>query len=195
MDSVARGAPVGGHDSLTLAAVGHDRTGEVALLTFDIRNHLLLDPDRLDALVLTIDTLKQILAPQNVKVVATGTFVAVPTFADATVSLPDGSTARLRPDQWGRVRFRPLESGRYMVRSDNREVAVYANYYDAVESDLGSSRKASGSPLPARLSQPIAEQTYPEPASLALIAIASLLLLAESALIVRRTIRWGVRYV
>ncbi len=196
MDSLARGAPVGGgHDSLPIAAVGRNSEGEVGMLTFDIRNHLLLDPDRLDALVLTIDTLKRVVASQNVKVVATGTFVAISTFGAAMLTAPDGSTTALRPDQWGRVRFRPLEAGRYVVRGGRREVTVYANYYDVTESDLASSPIASEPKRPVQLAAPTRSENYPEPEGSILIVLATLMLLTESALITHRAIRSGVRYV
>ena len=61
MDTLAQGAPVGGRDSFPVAAVGHNPDGEVGILAFDVRNHLLLDPDRMDALVLTVDALKRTL--------------------------------------------------------------------------------------------------------------------------------------
>ncbi|MBV8356578.1 MAG: hypothetical protein JO189_01375, partial [Deltaproteobacteria bacterium] len=196
MDSLARGAPIGGgHDSLPIAAVGRNSGGEVGVLTFDIRNHLLLDPDRLDALVLTIDTLKRVVAPQNVEVVATGTFVAISTFGAATLTAPDGSTTGLQPDQSGRVRFRPLEAGRYVLRSGHREVAVYANYYDAAESDLASSSSASEFERPVQFAAPVHRENYPKSAGLVLIMVATLLLLAESALIAQRAVRLGVRHV
>jgi hypothetical protein len=195
MDSLARGAPLGGHDSLALAAAGRDREGNVGLLSFDIRNHLLLDPDRLDALVLAVDTLKRVVAPENIKVVATGTFVAISTFAPATLMLPDGSTTSLWPDQWGRVRFRPLEVGHYTVRGGDHEVAVYSNYYDAAESDLTSSTAALEPQSTIEFATPTHNENYPEPAGLGLIAVAVLLVLAESALIAQRAIRWGVRHV
>ena len=195
MDSLARGAPLGGHDSLPLAAVGRSSQGQVGVLSFDIRNHLLLDPDRLDALVLTVDTLKRMVAPEDLKVVATGMFVAVDTFAPATLAIPDGTTSSLQPDQWGRVRFRPLEVGRYAVRSGHREVAVYANYYDAVESDLALPPAASEPELPLRFAAPTHTENYPEPAGLELLVAAIFLVLAESALIAQRAIRWGVRHV
>jgi hypothetical protein len=195
MDSLARGAPIGAHDSLPIAAAGSNIDGEVGVLTFDIRNHLLLDPDRLDALVLTVDTLKRMVAPQNARVVATGTFVVVPTFGAATLTAPDGATITLQPDQWGRVRFRPLEVGRYVVRGGHREVAVYANYYDAAESDLASSAAASELGRPVQSAAPVRSENYPQPAGLLLIVVATSLLLAESALIAQRAIRWGVRHV
>ncbi len=195
MQSLARGTRIDGHDSLQLAAVGRNAEGEIGVLSFDIRNHLLLDPDRLDALVLTVDTLKQILAPESVRVVATGTFVAVPTFAPAILTAPDGSTAKLQPDQWGRVRFRPLQVGRYAIKGGNREAAVYANYYDAAESDLASSRAAAEPKRILQLAAPTHNENYPKPAALGLIAGAILLLLAESALIVERAVRWGAGHV
>jgi len=195
MDTLSRGAPVGGHDSLPIAAVGRNSECEVGVLTFDIRNHLLLDPDRLDALVLTVDALKRVVAPQNIKVVATGTFVAISTFGAATLTAPAGSNTGLQPDQWGRVRFRPLEAGRYVVRGGHREVAVYANYYDAAESDLASSLTASEFERPVQFAAPARSESYPEPAALVLIVVATFLVLAESALLAQRAIRRGVRHV
>jgi hypothetical protein len=195
MDSLARGAPLGGHDSLPIAAVGRNREGEVGVLTFDIRDHLLLDPDRLDALVLTIDALKRVVAPQNIKVVATGTFVAAASFGPATLIAPDGSTTSLQPDRWGRVRFRPLEVGHYAVRGGHHEIAVYANYYDAAESDLALQVTASEQKRPAQFAAPTHNETYPESAGLVLIAAAIFLVLAESGLLALRSIRWGVRHV
>jgi hypothetical protein len=192
MDSLARGAPLGGHDSLPIAAVGRRPEGEVGVLSFDIRNHMLLDPDRLDALVLTVDTLKRVVAPENIKVVATGTFVSIATFAPATLTAPGGARITLQPDQWGRVRFRPLQVGRYSVNGGNREVAVYANYYDAAESDLAASAAASEPKREVLFAAPVHSETYPKPAGLVLMTAAILLLLAESALLARRAVRWGV---
>ena len=92
--------------------------GEVGVITFDIRKHLLLDPDRMDALVLTIDTLKQLTAPADVKIVSTGAFVSVSTFTPVVVNAPDGmKRKRCNSDQWGLVHFRALEAGRYIVWS------------------------------------------------------------------------------
>ena len=195
MDTLARGAPMGGHDSLPIAAAGLSNTGEVGVLAFDVRNHLLLDPDRLDALVLTIDTLKRVIAPENIKVVTTGSFVSVATFAPASLSGPEGSATSLTPDQWGRVRFRPLQVGQYALRSGHNAFSVYANYYDAAESDLTSPPASAAFKRPVVLSTAAHTENYPQPARLMLIAAAIILLLAESALLARRAIRWGVRYV
>ena len=195
MDSLARGAPLGGHDSMPIAAVGRRPEGEVGVLSFDTRNHMLLDPDRLDALVLTVDTLKRVVAPENLKVVATGTFVSVSTFAAATLTAPDGTAVTLQPDKWGRVRFRPLQVGQYTVRGGHHVVAVYANYYDAAESDLAASAAASEPKQRAQSAAPTHSENYPKPASLVLITAAILLLLAESTLIAQRAVRWGVHHV
>jgi Aerotolerance regulator N-terminal len=192
MDSLARGAPLGTHNSLPIAAVGRNQDGELGVLSFDVRDHLLLDPDKLDALVLTVDTIKRVVAPENIKVVATGAFVAIPIFSAATLTAPDGSNIILQPDQWGRVRFRPLEVGHYAVRGGARDVAVYANYYDAGESDLASSSGVSEPKRPVRIAAPTHSENYPRPATPGLILAAILLVLAESALITQRTIRWGV---
>lgn len=195
MNALARGGPVGGHESLPLAAVGRNREGEIGVLSFDIRNHLLLDPDRLDALVLAIDTLKRVGAPENIQVVATGTFVSVPTFGPARLMLPDGSFVSLRPDQSGRVRFRPLQVGRYLIRSGEREVAVYANYYDAAESDLALATTTAEPEQTVEFAAPTHKQNYPEPVSLILIAMAIFLVLAESVLLAQRAVHWDVRHV
>ena len=196
MDSLALGSPIGGgHDSVPIAAEGRNQDGEVGVLAFDIRNHLLLDPDRMDALVLTVDTLKRLMAPQDAKVVATGSFVAVSTFANAILIAPDGVSSNLQPDQWGRVRFRPLQAGRYLVRGGRGEIAVYANYYDATESDLAAAAPASASKHPLASASVIQSKSNPESAALILIVMAILLFLAESAFILRRSIRMGVRHV
>jgi hypothetical protein len=195
MDSLARGAPLGGHDSMPIAAVGRSSEGEVGILSFDIRNHLLLDPDRLDALVLTVDTLKRVVAPENIKVVPTGTFVAVSTFGSASLNAPGGSTTSLQPDHWGRVHFRPLEVGHYVVRAGHREVAVYANYYDAAESDLAQSSSARESGQPVQSAAPVQRENFPQPAAMALILATIFLVLAESAFIARRDLRWGMGHV
>ena len=195
MDSLARGAPLGGHDSLPIAAVGHRPEGEVGVLSFDIRNHMLLDPDRLDALVLTVDTLKRVVAPESLKVVATGTFVSLSTFGPATLTAPDGTAVTLQPDRWGRVRFRPLQVGQYSMRGRNREIAVYANYYDAAESDLAGSAAASEPKRPIQFAAPVHNENYPKPAGLILLAAAVLLLLAESTVIARRAVRWDMHHV
>ena len=196
MDPLARGASAGGHDSFPLAATGRNASGEVGVITFDIRNHLLLDPDRMDALVLTIDTLRDLLVPADLKVVAAGSFVPVSAFGRAILVTPEGSRTVLSPDQWGRVHFRPSQAGRYFVIAGTRSIEVVANYYDAAESDLA----AVPAPPPAQAAPRATDASaYGEvrvaPATMLLVVLALLFILAESALIVRQASRWRVRHV
>jgi hypothetical protein len=196
MEPLAAGAGAGEHDTFPLAATGHNADGEVGVIAFDIRNHLLLDPDRMDALVLTIDTLRRLSAPQDLKIVPTGTFVSVSTFSRATLISPAGWRSTLIPNQWGRVRFRPLEAGRYTVTGGSGiKIQVFANYYDAAESDL-----ATVPPPPSGRSTPAANaamhgEFQVEPAAFILIALALLSFVAESAMLTRRALRWGAGHV
>ncbi|HEV2169910.1 MAG TPA: BatA domain-containing protein, partial [Candidatus Binatus sp.] len=63
------------HSSIPLAAVGRSANGSVGVIAFDVRNHLLLAPDHLDALVLTVDLIKQLTAPRDTIIVSTGSDV------------------------------------------------------------------------------------------------------------------------
>jgi len=164
------------------------------VIAFDVRGHLLLDPDRMDALVLTIDLLRRLIAPRDVVVDPTGAFVTVAAGTNARVTAPSGSTQPLDTDQWGRVRFRALESGRYLVTSNGPATAVYANYFDAGESDLSAPvAPASGpSPLVASAAQ---SQFSVRPIVLPLVILALLALLAESMLLARRAVRWRPAHV
>ena len=138
MEPIARGTGPGASGTIPLAAIGANGDGRLGVIAFDIRGHLLLDPDRLDALVLTVDLIKALAAPQGLYITPTGTYVSIPATGRAQVSAPDGTTIRLSADQWGQVRFRPLQAGRYQVSSADRNQQVFANYYDAAESDLES---------------------------------------------------------
>ena len=122
--------------SLPLVASGALPCGQFGIVAFDVRDHLLLDPDRLDALVAMVDLVRELVAPAELHIVSTGTFLALPAAADAKVVAPDGSIIAASRDKWGRLRIRPLLPGDYSVESANRKTDVYANYYDAGESDL-----------------------------------------------------------
>ncbi|HLW72225.1 MAG TPA: hypothetical protein VKS22_16565 [Candidatus Binataceae bacterium] len=198
MEPLALGGVAGDPSSFVLAGIGRTPGGSNAVIGFDVRNHLLLDPDRLDALLLTIDTLRLLAAPTDARVVATGDFVPVATFAPATLLTPSGARSQLIPDRSGRVRFRAVEAGRYALQSGKKTTTIYANYYDAGESDLAM---APGADTPAahmahmieaagmhRESQ-VVQQTTP------LAALVILLLLLESVLLARRSARWGVSHV
>ena len=194
MTATARGAGVGDHDSFALAANGRMADGAVGLIAFDVRNHLLLDPDRMDALVAVVDTLKQIVAPPGLRIVATGTLVSVPAFASARITAPDGATRVALPDQWGRVQLRPLEAGRYLIATAAGDVTVMANYFDAGESDLSApAAAAQTAAVPA--SPAVLNTLSVQPVAIPLIALALLALLIESIVLARRAARWGVSHV
>ncbi len=127
-----------GHSSIPLAAIGRAAGGPVGVIAFDVRDHLLLAPDHLDALVMTVDLIKQLTAPRDILIVSTGADVSVPATGTARVTQPDGSMRTVTPDKWGRVRIRPMQAGRYALESGGQTTQVLANYYDADESDLGA---------------------------------------------------------
>ena len=185
-----------GHPAFPVAAIGRSASGRVGLIAFDIRNHLLLAPDHLDALVVTVDLVKQLTAPHNVQIVPTGFYLTVPAVKSAKVTQPDGSVREVEADQWGRVRIRPMEAGRYVVESGSLKTEVLANYYDATESDLGTRRDTVTAV--SEKSATTANASTPRevgPLLLWLVALALLALLTETALLVRHAARWGMRHV
>lgn len=194
MEPMARGIGVREHDSFPLAASGYDDGEAVGVLAFDVRGHLLLDPDRMDALVLTIDLLQRLLAPRDVIIETTGAFVTVAAGAHARVTAPDGSSRPLETDPWGRARFRTLESGRYLVTSDGPATAVYANYFDAAESDLSAPVTANERPAPVG-AQAGPSQLSVRPIALPLVILALLALIGESILLAQRAARWRAAHV
>ena len=74
----ASGVASAAHETLPLAAEGSLPSGQFGLVAFDVRQHLLLDPDRLDALVTVVDLARELTAPKQLHIVSTGTFLAVP---------------------------------------------------------------------------------------------------------------------
>ena len=186
MEPIARGTGPGISGTIPIAAIGANGEGRLGVIAFDIRSHLLLDPDRLDALVLTVDLIKALAAPQGLYITPTGAYVSIPATGRAQVGAPDGTTIRLSADQWGQVRFRPLQAGRYQVISAGRNQQVFANYYDAAESDLESK------PVTIRAGEAsagaFAATALPRvrPVALALIALAAIAFLFESALLAER---------
>lgn len=194
LEPMARGIGVREHDSFPLAAFGYDAGNAVGVIAFDVRGHLLLDPDRMDALVLTIDLLRRLIAPRDVVVEPTGAFVTVAAGTNARVTAPSGSTQPLDTDQWGRVRFRALESGRYLVTSNGPATAAYANYFDAGESDLSAPVASASGPSPL-VASVAPSQLSVRPIVLPLVILALLALLAESMLLARRAVRWRPAHV
>jgi hypothetical protein len=196
METVARGVSAGEHESFPLAAFGDNGNTAVGVLAFDIRDHLLLDPDRMDALVVTIDLLHRLVAPRDLLIEPTGSFVTVATGTHPRLIAPDGNVRALVPDQWGRVRFRTLEAGRYLVTSAGPAVAVYANYYDAGESDLSAPVLAPAASQPL---SPIAAASPSRlgmrPIAIPLVLLALIALLGESIMLAQRARRWRTSHV
>jgi Ca-activated chloride channel homolog len=190
-------AGVAGHGLLPVSAIGQTPGGRVGVIAFDVRGRLLLDPDHLDALLGTVDLVKQLIAPSTVQIVTTGTYVSLPAPAPAKITAPDGATETVKPDKWRRVALRPLMSGRYLVESGATTIQVLANYYDANESDLAAVQSASAESSevhgPSIAAAPREPQVQPMLLMLVMLALAALLV--ESVFLARRASRWGLRHV
>jgi hypothetical protein len=191
------GSGDGNSGSIPLAAYGRDRQGAVGVIAFDVRDHLLLDPDRIDALILAVELLRHLLAPEDLQIVSTGSYATVPAAGSARVVAPDGNSQTLVASSDGRIRFRALQAGRYRIESSGRQAQVYANYFDAAESDLAGSSSVSAEAgsvgVTARAVAPGPAEVFPlDPA---LITLALLAFLIESAIILRSAAGWGWRHV
>jgi hypothetical protein len=184
------------HSSIPLAAIGRAAGGPVGVLAFDVRDHLLLAPDHLDALVLAVDLIKQLTAPRDILIVPTGADVSVAASGTARVTEPDASVRTVTADKWGRVRIRPLQAGRYTAESGGQTTQVFANYFDAAESDLGAKPQAEANP-PAEKAAASNAQSAGEvqPLVFILIALALLAMTIESAMLIGHAGRWGMRHV
>jgi hypothetical protein len=200
MDVLAHGTSTGSGGSFPLAAFGYDSRGAVGMIAFSVNDHLLLDPDKLEALVLTVEMVKRLLTPQDLQIVSTGVSVSVPAVGTARIVAPDGSVSERRADEMGRIRVRPIEAGRYEVDSAGAKSLIYANYYDAGESDLSgappapvTSARAAPATAAAESAAPAASQV--NPIAMWLVALALLAMLLESALLTRKAMRWRARNV
>jgi hypothetical protein len=98
----------------------------------------------------------------------------------------------------GRIRVRPIEAGRYVITSTGPKTVIYANYYDAGESDISApppaepARPATPAPPPASTAASAAAvQVTPIAPWLIFLALAAMLL--ESALLTRKAMRWRAR--
>ncbi|HVN30063.1 MAG TPA: VWA domain-containing protein [Candidatus Binataceae bacterium] len=192
----AWGNAAGAHETLSLTALGALPGAHFGVVAYDIRDHLLLDPDRLDALVATVDLIRELTAPTQIRIVSTGAFLALPSPADAAVTAPDGSKLALSRDQWGRLRLHPLQPGHYTVESADAHTDVYANYYDASESDLLMlATPSTPEPKTSATAQSPAIPRQIQPLSAALLALALIVLILESVLLLRTANRWGMRHV
>jgi hypothetical protein len=193
----ASGTAAGAHEMVALVASGSLPSGQFGLVAFDVRQHLLLDPDRLDALVATVDLVRELTAPTQLRIVSTGTFLAIPAPADAKVKAPEGSIVSVSRDKWSRLRIRPVQAGHYSLESATAKADIYANYYDASESDL-TAIATPPSPSPSKSGSVVDALSAPkqvEPLSALLIVLALIAILVESALLMRNANRWGMRNV
>lgn len=181
---------------IPIVAAGEMPSGRVGVIAFDVRNHFLFDPDRLDALIAFVNVTRRLTAPVGVQVVSTGAFVTLAVSGAAQVTQPDGSKVALKPDKWGRVKLRPLEAGRYMIESAGTHAVVLANYYDAAESDL-TVREAAPAPAVAvaHAETPAARPKQVLPLAFILIALAMGAFVLESILLVRHAARWRMTHV
>ena len=197
MNALAYATHGGAGSVIPIVAAGEVPGGRVAIVAFDVRDHLLLDPDRLDALVAVVNVTRQITAPAGVRVVATGALVTVAVAGAARVTQPDGSVVTLAPDRFGRIKLRPLEAGRYAIESKGSRAIVLANYYDAAESDLATPAAAPPAVKSAAISAPAKAQGPKQvmPLAFILIAMAMGAFIAESIILVRHAARWGMTHV
>jgi hypothetical protein len=197
MDVLAHGTGAGSSGSFPLASFGYDARGAVGVIAFSVNDHMLLDPDKLEALVLTVEVVKRLLAPQDLQVVSTGASVSVPAVGVVRIVAPDGSVSEARADEMGRVRVRPIEAGRYQITSAGPKTLIYANYYDAGESDLSAAPPApvsSAAAAPATApAAPAAAAVQVMPMTLWLIFFALAAMVLESALLTRKAMRWRTR--
>ncbi len=190
-------AILSGHGRAPAVAFGQAAHGAVGVVAFDIRDHALLDPDHLDALVATIDLVKRLIAPTGLQIVSTGSYVTIPAASPARVTAPDGVVRTVAPDKWGRITLRPLNAGRYTVEVAGTTTQVFANYYDATESDLAAADSAGTATSGGRIAEPSAapRQNQLQPLVLMLAALALIALVTESVLLARHAARWGMRHV
>jgi len=193
----ALGNAAAAHETLPFAAFGALPSGQFGIIAFDVRDHLLLDPDRLDALVAMVDLVRELTAPTQLRIVSTGTYLAMPEPTDAKITAPDGSVISASRDKWGRLHIRPLQPGRYSIDSANERTQIYANYYDAFESDL-TALAAPSSPAPKKAAHGAESVSAPkqvQPLSMLLIIFAVIAIVLESGLLMRNANRWGMRHV
>jgi hypothetical protein len=192
MTRTVGGEAHGAQLTFPLAAAGMIPEGRFGLLAFDVRNHLLLDPDKLDALIATINLVRQLTAPAGIRVVSTGAYLDIPAGKSARVVDPAGVTSTLEGDRWGRVRLRPMLAGHYAVESAAGTVNVFANYYDASESDLSARATAATAEAPASASAPapVGGPREARPLAVLMVALALAALIAESIILLGHARRW-----
>ncbi|MGH7907816.1 MAG: BatA domain-containing protein [Candidatus Binataceae bacterium] len=186
MNVTARSLDDSGRTVLPIAAFGHDQAGRIGILAFDIRNHFLLNPDDLEALLLTVDMVKRLLAPANLRIVRTGNWISVNEAKGARLIAPDGAETVLDANPAGQISFRALQAGHYRLMTPGRELSVYANYFNENESNLNGAPAAFRSVTPVHYQRALTPAaTRARPLSPILILVAILALAAESILLLR----------
>jgi hypothetical protein len=197
MDVLAHGTGAGSNGSFPLAGFGYDSRGAMGMIAFSVNDHMLLDPDKLEALVLSVEMVKRLLAPQDLQVVSTGGSVSVPAVGVGRIVAPDGAVSEARADEMGRVRVRPIEAGRYEISSAGAKAVIYANYYDAGESDLSAAPPAAASAAKdapeTAAAMTVRAATQVKPIAMWLVVLALVAMLVESAMLTRKAMRWRVR--
>ena len=123
--------------------------------------------------------------------------VSVPVSGPGRIFAPDGSVTPINADDAGRGHFEPALTGAYRVESEAQTAEVYANYYDAAESNLMSDVAPPSGKRPVEVitepAGPLAAAGGLRPLGLILTLMALLALLAESIVLGRKALRWGLR--
>jgi hypothetical protein len=190
------GSPAQGQ--IALAAIANDGEQHLGVIAFDVRHHLLMNPDDLEALLLTVQLVRRLTSPEHLRVVNTASYVTFQVPGGATMVEPDGVERKLPADSSGQVGFMAMSAGRYRLSMPAGESSIYANYFDEDESDLTARPQAEAPAQPATVIAHRSEPTAAGVMTLAmwLTALAMLMLLAESILLSRDWwSRWMARRV
>ncbi len=136
--------------------------------------------------------------PAQLRIVSTGTFLAMPAPADAKISTPDGSTAAASRDQWGRLRMRPVQPGNYSIESAGWKDRCVCELLRCLRVRFDRECDGRRPPWQAMLRRPpirFPRSSRCRPLSAILIILALVAIVLESALLLRTANRWGMRHV
>jgi hypothetical protein len=176
------------HGAIPLAAMVGNGDQHLGVIAFDVRNHLLMNPDDLEALLLTVQMVKRLTAPANLRMVNTASYVTATAPGGATLLEPDGRVRKLDADGSGRVGFMALDAGRYRLKTAAGDTSIYANYFDEQESDLAARPEPASTTRPPPAKRGYAAQAMTSGVMTLnawLVALAMLGLLVESLLLTR----------
>jgi hypothetical protein len=145
-----------------LAFAGEDQGHRVACITFNLESERLLSSDTMNLFLFFVNLLGW-LAPGGdaVTVVSTGEVAAVPEMPDGPMRLQDPN-GRIEMLAAGQRIIQPRFAGEYQLTVDGTRRALFANFFDPVESDIGRSGKEPPLPphvVPAIARNPQAAQT------------------------------------